>query len=376
MKKALLLLIVLVFSCKKDKTETKIATEDKKEILSSYNIIDSELLVNNKFRSWDTNAKPSNWDINETMDIPEEYVVDRDTLDMLLKGNQDELIYLKQSLTVEPNAYYIFEANIETRLRSGMNSGLVVTSNSEDVLGRRIFKTRSEGDTKVIFNSKEFNEITCYIGFLSKGVGEISIKSISLKKVDVNNSIFESNIAQNFLYDFELNFDNKNQFDKSISILLKGVSDIMMSTKKNDTVNMARKDRLMLDLEEPSFLKTFLEGPTETITQSYASKLVFGGEEALNYFNIGTRVIEFRANNKRIHLALMYYNPFIDSWVTIDPFYNSKILANENLESLEPNQIIQMEYGGLINNDSEGLLNKYKNSTATIQKEKSIGFPF
>ena len=149
-----------------------------------------------------------------------------------------------------------------------------------------------------------------------------------------------------------------------------------MSTKKNDTVNMARKDRLMLDLEEPSFLKTFLEGPTETITQSYASKLVFGGEEALNYFNIGTRVIEFRANNKRIHLALMYYNPFIDSWVTIDPFYNSKILANENLESLEPNQIIQMEYGGLINNDSEGLLNKYKNSTATIQKEKSIGFPF
>lgn len=376
MKKIILLLILSIFSCKEEKSKPNNLPEKTEINISSFERQGMELLKNNDFRNWDTNAKPTNWDINEDFEIPEDYVVDRDTLDLLLKDHKDKRIYIKQAVNVEPNSYYILEGDIGTQLRHGSYTGFMVSTEEGKLLGKRIFDIRGEQESKVVFNSNRFDKVNCYIGFINEGIGEISIKSISLKKLDINNSVFKSIVAQDFFNILDLNFDDGENFDVSISKLMENISDIILSSQKNDTLNMKRKDQLLLDLKEPSFLKTFLQEPSDKATKSYASKLVFSGNEILDYFNIGSRVIEFRTNNKRVHLALMYYNPYLNEWVTIDPLYNSKINANSNLESITKDQVLPANYGGLITNDIDGLLQKYNSSKAIIQKETIMGYPF
>ncbi|MDA0317066.1 MAG: hypothetical protein O2906_04975 [Bacteroidetes bacterium] len=376
MKKIILLLILSIFSCKEEKSKPNNLPEKTEINISSFERQGMELLKNNDFRNWDTNAKPTNWDINEDFEIPEDYVVDRDTLDLLLKGHKDKRIYIKQAVNVEPNSYYILEGDIGTQLRHGSYTGFMVSTEEGKLLGKRIFDIRGEQESKVVFNSNRFDKVNCYIGFINEGIGEISIKSISLKKLDINNSVFKSIVAQDFFNILDLNFDDGENFDVSISKLMENISDIILSSQKNDTLNMKRKDQLLLDLKEPSFLKTFLQEPSDKATKSYASKLVFSGNEIFDYFNIGSRVIEFRTNNKRVHLALMYYNPYLNEWVTIDPLYNSKINANSNLESITKDQVLPANYGGLITNDIDGLLQKYNSSKAIIQKETIMGYPF
>ena len=332
-------------------------------------------MKNNEFRNWDTNAKPANWDINEAFDVPEDYVVDRDTLDLLLKGDKDKRVYISQTINVTPHTYYLLEGHVATRLRNGSNCGFIIYASDNKVLGKRIFETRQDQNTKLVFNSGETTKINFYLGYITEGIGEISIKSISLKKIDLNNSVFQSEIGQYLFNTFKLQF-NKKQFDDSVWKLVKNISAIMLASKRKDTLNVDRRDTLLKYMDESSFLKSYLEDPNDQITRSYASKLVFSANEILSLFNIGSRVIEFRANNKRVHLALMYHNPYINEWVTIDPFYNSKINVNSNFESITKDQVLYLELGGLITYDTPGLLKKYNTSKATVQREKILSHPF
>ena len=373
-----ILILVCCISCRDDNSK-KSATQDRtaqdEVAVRSYEIASDELFKNPKFNSWDTNAKPSNWGINNNFDIPETYVIDRDTLDLMLKGDKQEKVYIEQKLSLEPNSYYVFEGDIQTRLKHSSYAGITLIKGNE-VVGKKVFEKNTRRMYKLIFKTNEETNLSCYIGFVEEGEGEIMIKSISLKKVSLHMNEFESEVANLIHNSIDLDFNNAENYDLNIKGIVKHISDLLLAERRNDTVILKCKDRLLKALNESSYFKKLLNEPIELATKSFTTKIVFSSNEILSEFNIGSRIIELRANNKRVHLALMYHNPYSNDWVTIDPFYNSKINVNSNFESITKDQVLYLELGGLITDDIPGLLKKYNTSKATVQREKILSHPF
>lgn len=378
MRLLIAILLVCCISCRDDNSK-KSATQDRKSqdevAVRSYEIVSDELFKNAKFNSWDTNAKPSKWEINNNFDIPEEYVIDRDTLDLMLKGDKQEKVYIEQKLSLEPNSYYVIEGDIQTRLKHSSYAGITLTKGNE-VVGEKVFEKNTRRMYKLIFKTNEETNLSCYIGFVEEGEGEIMIKSISLKKVSLHMNEFESEVANLIHNSIDLDFNNAKNYDLNIKRIIKHISDLLLAEKRNDTIVINNKKRMLQTLNESSYLKRVLNEPKELATKSFTTKVVYSSNEILSEFNIGSRILEFKVNNKRVHLALMYHNPYLNDWVTIDPFYNSKIIVNSNFESITKYQVLYLELGGLITDDIPGLLKKYNTSKATVQREKILSHPF
>lgn len=378
MRLLIAILLVCCISCRDDNSK-KSATQDRKSqdevAVRSYEIVSDELFKNAKFNSWDTNAKPSKWEINNNFDIPEEYVIDRDTLDLMLKGDKQEKVYIEQKLSLEPNSYYVIEGDIQTRLKHSSYAGITLIKGNE-VVGEKVFEKNTRRMYKLIFKTNEETNLSCYIGFVEQGEGEIMIKSISLKKVSLHMNEFESEVANLIHNSIDLDFNNAKNYDLNIKRIIKHISDLLLAEKRNDTIVINNKKRMLQTLNESSYLKRVLNEPKELATKSFTTKVVYSSNEILSEFNIGSRILEFKVNNKRVHLALMYHNPYLNDWVTIDPFYNSKIIVNSNFESITKDQVLYLELGGLITDDIPGLLKKYNTSKATVQREKILSHPF
>ena len=378
MRLLIAILLVCCISCRDDNSK-KSATQDRKSqdevAVRSYEIVSDELFKNAKFNSWDTNAKPSKWEINNNFDIPEEYVIDRDTLDLMLKGDKQEKVYIEQKLSLEPNSYYVIEGDIQTRLKHSSYAGITLIKGNE-VVGEKVFEKNTRRMYKLIFKTNEETNLSCYIGFVEEGEGEIMIKSISLKKVSLHMNEFESEVANLIHNSIDLDFNNAKNYDLNIKRIIKHISDLLLAEKRNDTIVINNKKRMLQTLNESSYLKRVLNEPKELATKSFTAKVVYSSNEILSEFNIGSRILEFKVNNKRVHLALMYHNPYLNDWVTIDPFYNSKIIVNSNFESITKDQVLYLELGGLITDDIPGLLKKYNTSKATVQREKILSHPF
>jgi hypothetical protein len=378
MRLLIAILLVCCISCRDDNSK-KSATQDRKSqdevAVRSYEIVSDELFKNAKFNSWDTNAKPSKWEINNNFDIPEEYVIDRDTLDLMLKGDKQEKVYIEQKLSLEPNSYYVIEGDIQTRLKHSSYAGITLIKGNE-VVGEKVFEKNTRRMYKLIFKTNEETNLSCYIGFVEEGEGEIMIKSISLKKVSLHMNEFESEVANLIHNSIDLDFNNAKNYDLNIKRIIKHISDLLLAEKRNDTIVINNKKRMLQTLNESSYLKRVLNEPKELATKSFTTKVVYSSNEILSEFNIGSRILEFKVNNKRVHLALMYHNPYLNDWVTIDPFYNSKIMVNSNFESITKDQVLYLELGGLITDDIPGLLKKYNTSKATVQREKILSHPF
>ena len=250
-----------------------------------------------------------------------------------------------------------------------------------NTLAKRVFKTRSKDTYRVVFKTQEKTQnVSCYIGFAKPEEGDIMIKSISIKKVEINELVYESEIAQSFFDVLELNFSNEQSFDKSVVKISKNISDLLISRQKKDSVNMKRVDNLLPllnydDKDEYAFLKRDLSGPIEKITHSYQNKLVFGNMEILREFKIGTKRIDVYKNGNRIHLLFKYYNPFSEKWIIVDPFYNSTIKTSTSISAIKKEDVTISDYGGLSKN-LDGLINKYSGSEIKVINEKMISFPF
>jgi len=374
MKKIILVLAIVTLSCKKENTKTNNLSEKTELVVSSFERHGLELLENNKFKNWDTNAKPSNWNINKNLNIPEDYVIDRDTLDLLLTRKEEVDVYIKQRVSVKPNTYYELSGDMGTQLRHGSYAGLSVSADDGKTLGKKIFDIRNDRDYKVIFNSNNYNEIICSVGFILEGTGDIMIKAISLKEVSLNETIYESRIAQLYFDTLNLDFKNEISFDESVRKIIKHTSDLMMSETRKDSLNIVRKDNLLKLIEDDSSLNKILNNPNERVTHSYPTKLVVTSIEALEEFNIGTKRIEFIQNKRRVHQSLGYYNPFAEKWIIIDPFFNSRISIDKNLSLIKKENVISTDFGGLSNNIK--IFQRYKEVNETFIKEKIIGFPF
>lgn len=380
MKKIIILALVFCYSCKKKDNKPVFQQDRIIDEQFSYKAIGNELLKNVNFKNWDTNSKPEHWQINNKVDAPENFVVDRDTLDLLLKGHNSEEIFIEQSLKIEPDVFYLFEADVETNLKHNPNSGVYIKS-KEKTLAKRVFKTRSKDTYRVVFKTQEKTQnVSCYIGFAKPEEGDIMIKSISIKKVEINELVYESEIAQSFFDVLELNFSNEQSFDKSVVKISKNISDLLISRQKKDSVNMKRVDNLLPllnydDKDEYAFLKRDLSGPIEKITHSYQNKLVFGNMEILREFKIGTKRIDVYKNGNRIHLLFKYYNPFSEKWIIVDPFYNSTIKTSTSISAIKKEDVTISDYGGLSKN-LDGLINKYSGSEIKVINEKVISFPF
>lgn len=380
MKKIIILVLVFCYSCKKKDNKPVFQQEQKIDEQFSYKPISNELLKNVNFKNWDTNSKPEHWQINNQVDEPENFVVDRDTLDLLLKGHKSEEIYIEQSLKIEPDVFYLFEADVETNLKHNSNSGMFIKS-KEKTLAKRVFKTRTRDTYRVIFKTQEkTQDVNCYIGFSKPEEGSIMIKRISLKKVEINEFVYDSELAQNFFDVLELNFSNEQSFDESVAKISKNISDLLISRQRKDSVSMKRVDNLLPllkydDKEEYAFLKRDLSVPIEKITHSYQSKLVFGNMEILREFNIGTKRIDVYKNGNRIHLLFKYYNPFSEKWIIVDPFYNSTIKTSTSISAIKKEDVTVSDYGGLSKN-LDGLISKYSRSEIKVMNEKVISFPF
>ena len=372
-----LVLLVCFTSCGDDKSKkpvTEESTTQEEVVVRSYEIVSDELFKNPKLNSWDTNAKPTDWMINEDVDIPEDYVIDRDTLDLLLKGHKDKIIYLKQKVNLDPNEFYLIEARIQSGLKSNSYAG-ILASNSEGVLGKRILEKSSDKVYEVVFNSGKGGETEIYFGFIKEGEGDIKIKTKTLKKVSLNKNVLSKDLALEYSSVIPLSFDDEQSFNNSVEKIIKKTSDLLLAKKRKDSINLEQVNRIQSILDADSYLSNYFQVSEDQITKSYTTRLIFSAIEVLDQFNIGTQRIELQRNGKRVHLLLNVYNPYSNSWITIDPFYNALIQESDNLFSINENQIVTKEYGGLSKN-IEGLIKKYSGTKTVIKNEQVLGFPF
>tara|TARA_R110002050_G_scaffold275820_3_gene420672 strand:- start:3534 stop:4664 length:1131 start_codon:yes stop_codon:yes gene_type:complete len=364
-------LICGLFSCNNKKKQLE--HKDFESNLS-YRVIGKELFKNVDFYYWNTNAKPKYWDINENMQNAEEYVVDRDTLDLLLNGNEKELTYISQKVNVKQNTFYLIEADIETNLKYNSKSCISVNSKNR-LLSKRVFKKKTRQKYTAIFNSKNEEYINCYIGYVEKEKGQIKIKSLSLKEVHLNINVYQSEISQYFFNNLKLDFDNEYAFDNSVELIFRNIGELLVSRKRKDTVNMKKAIYLNNILKSQSYLKKYLNESVGNTLKSFDTKLVFSGIEILTEFNIGTQRIELYKNKQRNHVLLKYYNSFSEKWITIDPFYNVKINSINNPKDININNVDILNYGGL-SNSIEGLLRRFSQARIVIKQEKIISYPF
>ena len=211
--------------------------------------------------------------------------------------------------------------------------------------------------------------------FIEAGEGRIEIKGVSLKKITNNSKIFSSDLAQHVFNELDLSLDTESEYDEGIRKIIKYTSDLILARKRKDTLNISRTKALTPYKEQLPALNKYLQLEDQKVTKSYDKTLVYAAIELLEAFNIGTRRVEINKKKKRIHTAMMYYNPFSKQWITVDPFYNSKISKKEKLSVVTKEDILSSEYGGLSDN-TEGLISKYKNSKIIVKKEKSLGHPF
>jgi len=369
-----LLLVCVFFSCGNEKNNQQPNLDNQIEEPYTYRVVSQNLFKNPKLNSWDTNSKPTNWDINENFETPENYVIDRDTLDLLLKGHERKKVFIKQTVNIDPNSFYVLSCKVGSNLKSSSYAGVLIRFNN-NIIGKRIFDKTEEQIYKVVFNSLEGKNIECFFGFIEAGEGSIKIKDMSLKKIELNNKSFDSEIAKEFIGEQSSSFDTEKSFDKTVENIIKQTSDLLLARKRKDSLNI--NSGLLIDnlLNEDSFFKKFLQTPADEITKSYPTRLVYSVVEILEEFNIGVQRIELHKNSKRLHLLLNYYNPYSLQWVTIDPFYNAMLNTNGDLAKITKEQIKLMEYGGLSKN-IDGLIKKYSGSNTEVKKEKIIGFPF
>lgn len=373
-----IVMVLVIFSCGNDKNSKQPVIENQEEQItaSTYKIISEELLKNSELKSWDSNAKPTDWEINKDFERPEDYVIDRDTLDLLLKGHDKKNIFLKQTLNIEPNSFYVLSCKAETSLKSDSYAGLLIKHNN-NIIGKRIFEKADEQIYNIVFNSLDGKNIECFFGYIEAGEGDIKIKEMTLKKIDMNNSVFDSEIAKEYQASLSLTIDSEENFDESVQKIIKHTSDLLLSEKRNDSINI--NNALVIDklLNEDSFLKKYFKIEEDKITKSYQTRLTYSAIDILDEFNIGTQRIELHKNNKRIHLLLNYFNPYSNKWITVDPFYNSKINIDntENLSSVKAEQLTSLELGGLSNN-IDGLIQKYSGTKAILKQETIMGYPF
>lgn len=174
--------VFIIFSCGNEKHTREVNTEKpQEETFYTYKVVSENLLKNYKLNNWDTNAKPSNWDINEDFEMPEDYVIDRDTLDLLLRGDKSKKVFLKQVVNIEPNSFYVLSCNVGSSLKSSSYAGISV-SREGSIIGKRIFNNQEKQNYNVVFNSLEGENIECYFGFIEAGEGDLKIKEMSLKK--------------------------------------------------------------------------------------------------------------------------------------------------------------------------------------------------
>ena len=374
MKLTIKILVALVlFSCNKNKNNQQQETEEQPSF-SAYKIISEELLKNSDLKSWDTNAKPTHWEINEAAEKPEDYVIDRDTLDLLLRGHKNKDIFLKQTLNIEPNSFYILSCRTGTSLKSDSYAGILITQN-DNILGKRIFNKKDENTYNIVFHSEDGKNITFFFGYIEAGEGNIKIKDMSLKKIRINSNVFDSAIAKEFQATLSLTMDSAVGFDESIAKIIRHTSDLLLSKKRKDTLNINNAIALDRLLDKGSFMKKYFKIDKNQITKSYPTRLVYSTVDILNEFNIGTQRIELHRDNKRVHLLLNYYNPFSKKWKTIDPFYNSSIDSDRDLSLIKKHRVQLKDYGGLSKN-IDGLVKKYTGTKTVLKKEKTISYPF
>lgn len=371
----LFLVLVIVFSCKNEPNKETVDVETPQV---SFEILGDNLLINPKLKNWDTDAKPSNWDINDNLDLPEKYVVYRDSLNPLLKGDNSKLAYIKQKVNVVPNTFYLVSCELKSNVINNQHAGVTISASEEEkTIGQSVcqLKDKEFFSHKVVFNSKNNNKVTLYVGYLMPGGGQIEIKDMSIHKIELNNNTFNSTIAQNYFRGLNLNFSNAESFDSSINSIIKHTSDLLLNAKTKDSLVKLKTNQMINNLDSDSKFKSYLMLDEAEATNSFALKLVESSIEVLDEFNIGTQRVELFKNNILRRTLIKYYNPFSEAWVALDPYFNAKLMQDNNLGSINEKSIQKLELGGL-SNDWSSLIEKYSETITIIKKEKLISFPF
>lgn len=365
-------LLFLVFtSCKQDKKNFDNSRNTSRvQPKGSYSYLSDEILLNTKFNSWDTESKPTKWNINPEIKDLDSYIIDRDSLNHLIIGNKIFPNYLKQTVKVKPNTFYIASCQVMAQLNSNTQAGLIVYADDKKI-GAKMFKLSDEGSYKILFNSLNNNEVTYYIGYLELGGGRIEFSNLSLKEVELNNNNFESEVAQQIYNDLSLNFSDTLQFEASVEKVIRHLSYLILT---DDIKTIAQKDQLMSKLPEDSNLKTYLKSEDNQRTQFFTTKIINSTIEILDEFNIGTKEVKLLVNNDKTHVFLQYYNPHSQTWIVLDPHFNSRLSRYDNFNLTNENQISYLNLGGL--GDKSELINKYKKTQTQIRQEQILGYPF
>lgn len=380
MKKTLLLLIILTtLSCSNNKSKTK-PTSEIEQKPNSYTTKGYELLYNEEFLIWDSNAKPTHWKINETVLNPENHVVERAEIDLLLNGHASEKIFISQELKLKPNTDYLVEALVETNVKHYSDSGITVSQDFP--VGKIIFNAAALKTYKLAFKTNDSSKpVSVSVGFNKPEEGTIMIKSVSVREVNLDFSYYESEVAQYFQKKLSLNFSNEKDLDKSVETLSKFLSDLLLSRLRKDSVNVQNAQILIPKLknytnENNYFLKRDLQVmPVEMITHSFVDKQVFGLQQVLKEFNVGASRIDFLYENNRIHMMLKYFNPYSKEWKYLDPFYNARIFKADGLNNLSDSEFELLSLGGLVNS-KERLKELYSKVTLIYDRETLMSLPF
>ncbi|MEQ8476810.1 hypothetical protein [Fulvivirga sp.] len=266
---------------------------------------------------------------------------------------------ITQRVSVIPNKTYVVEGYIEKYEGAKWNVGLWIEG--KENLGYHVLESKSYQNptlVKVKFKADQ-NFVDINLGFKKYGIYEAVFNDFSMR--ESRDYIYQESDIVNFIKrTVKLNSFDSLHLHENVVLLTKYVNSLLITPlvdyynfegKDLDRENLIQENQIIRDslkyafnqLMPSSFLQSYLELPIKETSNAYCVKASESAHDILGVFGVMTRQIHFyNIEDIAVHQCFEYWNPYLQKWIIIDPFYGISYVnaSNELIGFEELNELI------------------------------------
>ena len=305
-----------------------------------------ESIVNGKFDQWTDAGDPEGWTQNRLGPKLSTLNTADGQLQTILSGSWITRNAISQIVILDSNHFYVVTVNVEKYEGRENNLGVRIYDGNGTDLGFHILATSNlELPTNLSVKFKpNSRKVQIQVGYEKLGISNAIIGEVVLHPTDELQAVYSHDYA-NYLYDaLELDpFDASNYHDNVLK-LAKYVNRVLitplngyyhfdgedieaylfMEERKRDSIS----NLISMQLPDSKF-SDYIKLPIKEMSNSYCVKSSLSSEDLLITFHIPVRQIHFTDGTDAFHQCFEYWNPYLDKWVIVDPFYGITYVDNQ-----------------------------------------------
>ncbi len=302
------------------------------------------LVQNGNFEAWDTPFQPSGWKfVNPlaTYAFRQSDSSFEGDWALHVRANTQGAYYLHQSIVVEPRTYYLASVMVSGDIHDWHYGGFTIaTPSGSRVLAKHKTAMKSfpnySGELMAKFYSHELDTVQVSLGFDSGINASVRFDHFRIRKVDEVSLERES---QDLLDALGLeDFDSVNYHNNVLSVC----ATVNQQLKMPKAVRIKFGNRIEPLLTDSSWFNRFFSEPSQS---AYCQQASLSVSDLLLQFRIPTQHIHFVDDGVGFHQFIEYWNPYMQRWIIVDPYYGIGYHKNHQLIGYE--ELIEIKKKGV-----------------------------